>query len=579
MLDLLHNKIDITQVPFSDRGSRLLIFKQKDESRLFLKLAERLMDVDPALEAHVRRPPFLQDLCLLGPNGKPLDFSLDTSPALLEFETELGKFELAFQDESTLAFGLPAGITSGIRFTVQKGHYQVTDPSGESRPARVVSYATNGDFVKKETTTAPHKDVVEILVRCNEDCSLGLRISQAGGTPNGLAPFSTIRTAAIARWQAWFEGLPAVAEPYRQTYAYAWWVLANNLVSPQGQIKYEGAMPTKAKSIGLWLWDSALHAIAFRHVDPQLARDQIRVFLAHQLPDGMFPDVVFDEGAVTEIDHPVRARVTKPPILAWAALKIHRAAPDLDFLKEIYGPLARWNAWWFDQSEGGVEGLAHYNHPYSSGLDDNPLWDEGMPVVSPELNTYLCLQMKALAQIATELGLETEAAQWETRSGALVQRMVENLWDEEAGVFHALHHGRPVNVLTPFNLYPLWTGDLPPEINARLLEHLRNPDEFWGDLMLPTVARNDPKYSPETMWRGPIWANINYFFIEALEIMNLQEASAELRDKTLKLLMKAAGIYEYYNPETGQPPATAAPVFGWSAAVFIDLAIRASAPL
>ena len=35
-------------------------------------------------------------------------------------------------------------------------------------------------------------------------------------------------------------------------------------------------------------------------------------------------------------------------------------------------------------------------------------------------------------------------------------------------------------------------------------------------------------------------------------------------------------IYEYYHPETGEPPPKAAPIFGWSAAVFIDLAIQAS---
>ncbi len=40
--------------------------------------------------------------------------------------------------------------------------------------------------------------------------------------------------------------------------------------------------------------------------------------------------------------------------------------------------------------------------------------------------------------------------------------------------------------------------------------------------------------------------------------------------------MDQPGIYEYYHAETGEPPATAAEVFGWTAAVFIDLAIQAS---
>lgn len=576
LYNLLRNQINITQVPFSDRGSRLLIFKKEGTSRLYVKLAERLMDLDPALEAHIHRPAFIRDLSLLGPNGEALDFSLDTSPALLEFKTNLGKFELAFQDETTLAFGLPANSTSGIRFTVETRRYQVPDPNGESHQVRIVSYSTNGVFVKNKTTPTAGGDIVEILVRSNEDCTLQLRISDTVSTRNGLAPFSVIRAAAIARWGAWFENVPLVAEKYRQKYAYAWWTLANNLVSPLGHIKYEAVMPTKAKYIGLWLWDSALHAIALRHIDPELARDQIRVFLAHQLPDGMLPDVVFDEGVVTEIDHPIRARVTKPPILAWAALKIHQTAPNLDFLREIYLPLARWNAWWFGQSEGGIHGLAQYNHPYSSGLDDNPLWDEGMPVISPDLNTYLCIQMKELGQIAAALGLEMEAAEWEARSANLIRLMVEKLWDRESGFFRALHNGDPASVLTAFNLYPLWTGELPPEISDRLLAHLQNPDEFWGEYRLPTVARNDPKFSPETMWRGPIWANINYFFIEALGHMGLQDTAGELREATLNLLMNTGGIYEYYHAETGQPPATAAPMFGWSAAVFIDLAIQAS---
>jgi hypothetical protein len=44
----------------------------------------------------------------------------------------------------------------------------------------------------------------------------------------------------------------------------------------------------------------------------------------------------------------------------------------------------------------------------------------------------------------------------------------------------------------------------------------------------------------------------------------------------LDLIMGQPGLYEYYNPDTGAPPATAANAFGWTAAVFIDLAVQAS---
>jgi hypothetical protein len=40
--------------------------------------------------------------------------------------------------------------------------------------------------------------------------------------------------------------------------------------------------------------------------------------------------------------------------------------------------------------------------------------------------------------------------------------------------------------------------------------------------------------------------------------------------------MRHPTIYEYYNSLTGEAPETAADIFGWTAAVFIDLAIKAS---
>ena len=139
-----------------------------------------------------------------------------------------------------------------------------------------------------------------------------------------------------------------------------------------------------------------------------------------------------------------------------------------------------------------------------------------------------------------------------------------------------MHDEEPIRIVTPFNLYPIWTGQLPVEIRDKLIAHLKNPDEFWGPFVIPTVARNDPHYDPDTMWRGPVWANVNYFFIEALEQIQEYELANELRSRTLDLIMGHSNIYEYYNAETGDVPSKAAEIFGWTASVFIDLAIKAS---
>lgn len=575
-LKLLKNHIDITRVPFSDRGSRLLVFRYPQLSGLYVKLAERLIQLESNIEAYLHRPPFIQGLYLTDEDGQELDFEVETNPYVITFHTRLGDFFLTFQDERTLSFGYPSNIRAGMRFRVFPQYWRSIPQGGKFMSVRNVVYSTTGELIHNQITPVEGGYEVDLLFETGTDCAVNISIHPTL-QPEGIdVPFSASLQASSTRWHDWFDRIPAVKPAYRRTYAYAWWIMANNLISPQGMVTVEAMSPSKINYVGLWLWDNAMHALAYRYVDPELARNQIRAMLAHQLPNGMVPDAVFDEGVVSRIDHPISGEVTKPPILAWSALKLHETDPNIHFLQEIYVPLMRLNAWWFTMNDDNNDGLVQYNHPYSSGLDDSPLWDEGMPVESPDINTYLHNQMTSLGKMAEILNMPAEAAMWRKRSVSLAQRMVQRFWDPEAGLFWALKDDQPVKVVTPFNLLPLWTGCLNDEINQQLVDHILNPEEFWGKYPLPTVARNDPKYDPETMWRGPVWANINYFFIEALNNVGKPEIAADLRDRTLDMIMAHDDIYEYYNAETGAPPPRASNVFGWTSAMFIDLAIQAS---
>jgi glycogen debranching enzyme len=575
-LNLLRNHIDITRVPFSDRGSRLLINQKPGESRLVVKLAERLTGLDPDIEAYLNRPPFIRDLSLIDEFGEVLDFDLIARPHVLYFHTRLGEFALVFQDRRTLSFGIPPQTTAGICFFASPQYWRKNDFGGTFKAVRNLTYASNGEIVNNQISPSEGGYWVEFTVKAEDDTAIILTIHPEINLSSEVVAFSVAHAAAESRWNEWFSLIPPVSEKYRRTYAYAWWVMANNLISPLGNVTYESMAPSKVNYVGLWLWDNAMHTLAFRHIDADLARNQIRAMIAHQLPNGMLPDAIFDEGVVSTLDHPIIEEVTKPPILAWAALKLHETDPNLEFLQEIYVPLMRLHSWWFGMNDDDADGLAQYNHPYSSGLDDSPLWDQGMPVESPDLNTYLCIQMGSLAVISELLGMEVESRKWRSRAAAIVNRMMKDFWDEEAGLFWALHNEEPIRVITPFNLYPLWTGQLSENIKNRLIAHLTDPEEFWGDYVIPTVARNDPTYSPKQMWRGPVWANINYFFIEALEQVHEFELARTLRQKTLDLIMSHQTISEFYNSETGEIPAGAADIFGWTASVFIDLAIKAS---
>ena len=574
-LDLLQDHIDISDTPFSDRGSRLLLFRYSDKYGLFIKLAERLSHLDADNEGYLHRPPFVQDLVLIDSKKNELDFSVTSNPYQLLLHTRIGDFEIVFDDQETLVFKFPDHETSGLKFKVYPQHWQSSNQGGKLVSVRNLRYETSGEMITNQITPVDGGYAVELLVNSKSDCSTTIKIFSEEPKNSVTLPFSTYRNAAKTRWVGWFDQVPEVHAKYQKTYAYAWWVMANNLISPRGNILFEAMAPSKVGYVGLWLWDNAMHAIAFKHVNAEMARNQIRSMLAYQLPNGMLPDAIFDDGIVYTIDHPIYGEVTKPPILAWAALKLHESNPDEKFISEIYPPLVKWNNWWFAENDDDHDGLVQYNHPYSSGLDDSPLWDEGMPVESPELNTYLYLDMLALARMAEILHLKEEAENWRNRADLLIDRIIEHFWDAEKGIFWVKKSHRPVNVITPFNLYPLWTAKLPEEMKDRLVNHMVNPALFWGRYMIPTVARNDPQYDPQTMWRGPVWLNINYFFIEALTKVGEFDFANQLRENTLEMVMAQDGIFEYYDAETGIPPDRAVRNFGWSAAVFIDLAIQA----
>jgi len=577
-LELLKNRVNLFKVPFSDRGSRLMVFRKNHH--LSVRLAERWFKLDNQLSGYRSREPIINEWTLTDANGTPLPIETTTYPHCVEIANANGLYRLVFADPETLLMTLPAGV-HGVRFRVSTADEAKPDRRGgvlklNRAIRRAIAYTTDARILQHDIHEQNGGCLVDMRLECSSGARLMLNITPRLGFNRHLPDASAAIDAAAQRWHDWFAAAPPVAEPFRAQYYFAWLVMRTGLISSRFYTTREAMTPSKIYYVGVWQWDAFFHALAYRHVEPKLAQDQIRIVLDHQREDGMIPDAIHDEGVVTHLNFPVEADVTKPPLLAWAAWKLYEMDHDREFLEEIYEPVVRWNRWWFERNDLDGDGLPEYQHPFSSGLDDSPLWDDGMPVTSPDLNTYLVLQEEALAQIAGEIGLKEDVELWRGRAERLTQRMIAHLWDAEAGLFWAKRRGQPVRVVTPFNLFPLLTGRLPDAITARLLARLTDPQEFWTRYPVPTVAINDPKYEPLTMWRGPSWVNINYLLIEGLRRIGQHAIAAELRRRTLEMISNHDDIYEYYHPETGEVPPKAAPLFGWSSALFIEMAIEES---
>ena len=162
---------------------------------------------------------------------------------------------------------------------------------------------------------------------------IALRISGAVESP--WPTLEDVLARAEARWRAWFSRIPAVPAQAWAMALHAWWIMAANQFLPGSDPRRAGVAPSKIGYVGIWNWDACFHALGLRHGDPEAAKDQLRILLAHQLPDGMLPDVVHDEGVLASTadlppaeqgyglpagwDPAVAVPLTKPPLLAWAA--------------------------------------------------------------------------------------------------------------------------------------------------------------------------------------------------------------------------------------------------------------------
>ncbi len=150
-LQLLKNRINLRQIPFSERGSRLLVFLENNHFNM--RLAERWIKLSGKLAAYRSRPPLIDRFTLNDDTGNQLPLEVTTYPDRIEIETPIGVFWLAFLDSETLYLSLPAvkcGITFCALLDQARGDRRggVLWLTGDIR--RNVAYTTNAKILQNE---------------------------------------------------------------------------------------------------------------------------------------------------------------------------------------------------------------------------------------------------------------------------------------------------------------------------------------------------------------------------------------------------------------------------------------------
>jgi hypothetical protein len=394
-----------------------------------------------------------------------------------------------------------------------------------------------------------------------------------------------------------------------------------------------------------WSWDAACIAMGYASWNQPRAEQELRSLFAGQWRNGLLPHIVFTDGGTyfpgpdfweTErsADAPEQPRtsgIVQPPIHATAAWQVYRRGADraraTAFLEELFPQLRSWHKYLYNERCRNGNGLVEIWHPWESGMDNSPLWDEALDRMSldsdriPEyervdvrvaeaserpsdaeydryvylvglfrelgyepsrirdaapfalqpvlFNSLLVRSNQDLAEIARVLGSDAEPFETWAQSTAAG---LEDMWDDEQALYvdYDVIAGKAVDVATAAGLAPLYAG-VPARSRAeRMIDILagsRVPVGASG-WAVTSLSPADPGFLPTRYWRGPVWPILNWVLQRGLERYGHRDGAEQVRRAVVEL-GRSAGFWEHYDPFTGKGHGSEQ--FAWTAALVLDL--------
>lgn len=330
----------------------------------------------------------------------------------------------------------------------------------------------------------------------------------------------------------------------------------------------------------LFDWDTFFAAIQFALINKDLGYAAFYSIIEELTPEGMIPNFGCATGQSRDR--------SEPQVGAMCAWRLYQQFGDVDFIEDVFEPLLTWNRWRFRERDKNGDGLMELGSTYYDGTPDEiaanhyssmnkqgAMWESGLDnstmfdraVFNDELccleqsyvglNGLMVADCDLLAKMARLLGRGAEAEELTARRDHLAALIDDELWSEEAGTYlNKSWAGEFDPTLSLTHFYPMMGGFVKPERQAKLMAHLLDENEFWGEYVIPNIARCDASFPEQEYWRGRIWAPTNFLVGEGLLRMQETEAWDEVVRRGLKMFLDCwtqKGIVgENYNAITGE---------------------------
>ncbi len=318
---------------------------------------------------------------------------------------------------------------------------------------------------------------------------------------------------------------------------------------------------------GIWLECGPQEGLVYSVFNPEVGKNNHRIFFALQREDGYLPCNV-------KADHSGTGQIQSVVPIAATAMELAERTGDEELLTSAYRACSAWDAWLMRYRNTRGTGLCEAFCGYDTGMDRNarfkgiPWTCPGgdaricpdlptMPYLAPDLSATVYGERKALAGMARMLGKASEAAQWEERAESLRKALMKWCFDADDLFFYdrdARNHLIRIRTVVILRIFGSQVVE-PKLFEAMYQRHVRNPKEFWTPYPFPSVAVNDPAYDahpPLNSWCGPSQA------LTALRAPRWMEPYGKSADLTrvmqawVRVLREAADFQQQLDPLTGR---------------------------
>ncbi len=326
-------------------------------------------------------------------------------------------------------------------------------------------------------------------------------------------------------------------------------------------------MPHAGRYPYQWLWDSCFHAVLWA----ELGRDdravtELRHVFRRQDELGFVPHVDYERDPDVLAGFWGRrgsSSVTQPPLYGWAVAELRRRGVEVP--AEIVDRAIAGIGFLLSHRHRVPNGLVTVCHPWESGCDDSPRWDDwgaadparwydvkgalldsiertagGAPLANPDFPVAPAGFNALLSWSAAELAGVTDH-DWLRSSAAELADALKAQWDGDLATW--VDAGPPASssgrVRTLDGLLPvLVDGDRLPAVR-RQLDDRRAHGGRYG----PTgVHRAERVFAPRTYWRGPVWPQLAYL----LWLGGAEDVAGPTVAGAV-----ASGLAEYWDPDDG----------------------------